>query len=203
MIQRLRQHARRHVGDARDAEDLESHVTRDNRLGHRRHADRIGADRAKVPDLRRRLITRPQQPDVHAMRKAQPEVRRRLARQLPQASRVQIRQVRKARAEAIVIRSDERIVAHEVDVVVDDHERALHEPRVDAARGVGEDERLHTEQPERAHGKGDRPRIVSLVQVTPSRERRNRSSAHGADDQASLVSDHRGRRPVRQPAVRH
>src|SRR4051812_32224729 len=47
MIDRLRQHAGCHVGDARDAEDLESHVARRDRFGHGRHADRIRANRAE------------------------------------------------------------------------------------------------------------------------------------------------------------
>src|SRR5262245_12155467 len=44
--QRLRQHARRHVRDARDPQYLHAHVPRRNGFGHRRHADRIGAERA-------------------------------------------------------------------------------------------------------------------------------------------------------------
>ena len=45
VIERLRQHAGGRVGDARDAEHLDAHVPRDDRLGHGRHADGIGADR--------------------------------------------------------------------------------------------------------------------------------------------------------------
>src|SRR3954465_4267519 len=48
VIERLRQHAGGHVGDARDAEHAQAHVPRRDRFGHCRHADRIGADGAKI-----------------------------------------------------------------------------------------------------------------------------------------------------------
>src|SRR5688572_26158628 len=44
VIERLRQHARRHVGDAGDAEHFQVHVPGDNRLWNRRHADRVCTD---------------------------------------------------------------------------------------------------------------------------------------------------------------
>src|ERR671918_405558 len=40
VMQRMRQHARGHVRDARDAQHFESHVARDNGFRYRRHADR-------------------------------------------------------------------------------------------------------------------------------------------------------------------
>ena len=67
VIERLRQHARSHVRDAGDAEHLQSHVTRDDRFGHGRHADGIGADRAKVPDFRRCLVARSMKRRVDAV----------------------------------------------------------------------------------------------------------------------------------------
>src|SRR5688572_2042166 len=43
MMQRLREHAGGRVGDARDAEHLHPHVTRDDRFRCGRHAHGIGA----------------------------------------------------------------------------------------------------------------------------------------------------------------
>jgi hypothetical protein len=40
-------------------------------------------------------------------------------------------------------------------VVVDDHQRALAEVRVDAAGGVGEDQPLHAQPRHHAHGEHD------------------------------------------------
>src|SRR6187200_1921909 len=42
VIERLRQHSGGHVGDARDAEHVDTHVAGDDGFGHRRHADRVG-----------------------------------------------------------------------------------------------------------------------------------------------------------------
>ena len=47
-----------------------------------------------------------------------------------------------ARPEAIVIGADERVVAEEVDVVLDDHQVALGPLRVHAAAGVADDEHV-------------------------------------------------------------
>ena len=58
VIERLRQHARGHIRDARNPEHLHPHLAGDDGFGHRRHADRVGADRAQIPDLRRRLVAR-------------------------------------------------------------------------------------------------------------------------------------------------
>src|SRR5687767_10301151 len=46
------------VRDARDAEHFEAHLPGHDRLGRGRHADRIGAEGAKGPDLGRRFVTR-------------------------------------------------------------------------------------------------------------------------------------------------
>src|SRR5579872_734571 len=44
VIEGLGQYAGRHVGDARDAEHLEPHVTGSDRFGDGGHADRVGPD---------------------------------------------------------------------------------------------------------------------------------------------------------------
>src|SRR5687767_11982535 len=47
MMQRLREDAGRGIRDARDAQHFDAHVARRNGFRHRRHADRIGAERAE------------------------------------------------------------------------------------------------------------------------------------------------------------
>src|ERR1044071_9085730 len=44
VIERLRQHAGRHVRDARDAEHLEAHMSRNDGFRYRRHAHGVRAD---------------------------------------------------------------------------------------------------------------------------------------------------------------
>src|SRR5688572_7005842 len=58
VMQRFGKHARGGVGDARETEDLEAHVAGRDRLGHRRHPDGVGAQRAERANLRRRFVAR-------------------------------------------------------------------------------------------------------------------------------------------------
>src|SRR4029450_1017737 len=57
MVEWLGQYPGGHVGDARDPENLDPHVSRSDRFGDRRHPDGIGTDRTKVANLGRRLVT--------------------------------------------------------------------------------------------------------------------------------------------------
>ena len=59
--------ARGVVGHQRQRRDLQAGVARQDRLGHRRHADGIGAQDARGADLGRRLEARPAEPDVDAL----------------------------------------------------------------------------------------------------------------------------------------
>jgi hypothetical protein len=101
--ERLGQHARRHVGDARDAGDLDAHVPRHDRLGHGGHPDRVGAHDAEGADLGRRLVARPRDRDVDAFLQMRIVAAAALARTLAQARRVGHRHVREARPEALVV----------------------------------------------------------------------------------------------------
>ena len=72
---RRRPRSSRMRGEAADA-----HVTRGEDLGHRRHPDEVGAERAHHPDLGRRLEGRPEPGRVDAFAELEPEPRRRLER---------------------------------------------------------------------------------------------------------------------------
>ena len=103
-------------------------------------------------------------------------------------------------AEAIVVRADERIAAEQVDVIVDDHQRALREAGVDAAGGVGQDDLLHAEpRPSRASAKTT-CEVVALVEVGAPASAATRCARHGADDQPPGVADDLRRGPMRQSA---
>ena len=58
--------------------------------------------------------------------------------------------------EPFVVGADQRVVADQVDVIVDHHQRALRKAGIDAAGGVGQHQRLHAEQAERADREGHR-----------------------------------------------
>ena len=99
---------------------------------------------------------------------------------------------------------DQRVAAHQVDVIGDQHQRALGEAGVDAAGGVGQDQHLHAEQAE--HARGERrdapsrgPRRRGRGPTAPARAGRSMR----AGDQLAGVADDLRRRPVRDDRVRH
>src|SRR5262245_35324469 len=58
VIERLRENTGGHVADARDPEDLDTHVSSNDRLGHGRHPDGVGANRSQVANLGWRFVAR-------------------------------------------------------------------------------------------------------------------------------------------------
>ena len=85
--------------------------------------------------------------------------------------RIHLGHVRKARTEPLVVRADERVVADQVDVIVDHHQRPAREPGVDPARGVGQDQRLHPQHAEHPDAERHRLQIVSFVCVRTAGKR--------------------------------
>ena len=67
VIQRLRRHSCRHVGNAGKAKHLDSHVARGNRFRDRRHAHGIGADGSQKTNLCGRLVTGTEHGHVNAV----------------------------------------------------------------------------------------------------------------------------------------
>ena len=99
------------------------------------------------------------------------------------------------------LRTHERIAAEKIDVIVDQHQRALREARVDPAGGVGEQQRLQPETTQDADRERDGAQVVALVEVHASRQRQHGMPANGSADQPAGVPDHVRSRPVRNLGV--
>ena len=76
---------------------------------------------------------------------------------------VGVRHVGEADAEAVVIGADQRIRALQVDVVADQHERALRVTEIDASGGIGEDDGANAHAAEDADGERYFLRGISFV----------------------------------------
>src|SRR5688572_13777094 len=203
MMQRLREDAGRGIRDARDAQHFDAHVSRRNGFRHRRHADRIGAERAKRANLRRSLVTRPEDGDVNAVLKGDAKRRGRLVGDRAQALRIHVGHVGKAQAEPIVVRPDQRIAAEKVDVIVDHHQGAARAIRADAAGGVGQDQPRHAEAAHGSHRERHGLHVVAFVDVDAAGERQHFLARQLAGDQlAGMPHDARGRE-MRNVAVRN
>src|SRR5918992_5112993 len=75
--------------------------------------------------------------------------------QLLQRGRINSRHVRKAWTKAVVVWTTQGIVAHEIQMIADHHQRALGKLHVDAAGRVGQNQRLDVEYLESANRKSD------------------------------------------------
>ena len=118
-----------------------------------------------------------------------------------QPAGIHLAHVRKAHAETLVIRSDERIASQHVDVIVDDHQRALSEPGVDAAGGIREDDLLHAEPAHHPRRKDDGRHVMAFVEMRSARQRRDPPARDVANDEPAGMAHHVRHRPVWQLGV--
>ena len=94
-----------------------------------------------------------------------------------------------ARAEALVVRANERIDALKIDVIADDHERALLVLQIDSAGGVGQNRGADAEPAQDAHGERDLLRGVAFVEMDAALHRGDGDIPDFADYQAAGVAD--------------
>ena len=140
----------------------------DDHLRHRGHADHVGADGAQEAILGARLQVRPRHRDEDALVAGDLLLQGQALGQGDQLAIVGPAHVGEARTEAVVVPADERVVAEEVDVVLDDHDVALAELRVHAAAGVADDQHFTAQGLHDADRKGDLLERVALVEVEPA-----------------------------------
>ncbi len=85
--------------------------------------------------------------------------------------------VRKSRAEALVVRSDQRICPLQIDVIANHHERALAVVEIDRAGGVGQNRGADPKLPEDAHREHHFLARISFVKVHAALHRGDRNVA--------------------------
>src|SRR5215213_11387970 len=125
MIDRLVADPCRHVGNTRDAEDLEAHVTRHDRLRHCAHPHGIRTEVSQQVDLGGSLVAWARERAIDPTSYLDTDRLRLVYNQLLRLRRVDGRHVRKPWAESFVIRSTEGLDAHQVEVIADHHQRSL------------------------------------------------------------------------------
>lgn len=188
MIERRLLNAGRHVGDAREAEHAHRHVTRNDHLGHRRHADGVAAERGHHSNLGRRLVRRTLHRTVHALLQSYVELLRLLTRHVAQRWRVGERHVAKPRPERLAVVADERIVAEHVDVIADQHEIARAERLIHATGSVRHNQRVRAELEHHAQRKDEIDHAMAFVKVKPTLLHYDIHAGQFANDQTILVS---------------
>ena len=104
--------------------------------------------------------------------------------------------VGKARAEAVVVGTDERVGALQIDVIAKGDERALGIAEIDAAGGVGEDDGFDAHAREDADGERDLLGGVAFVEMDAALHARDGDVPDFTDDELARVADGCGLREV-------
>lgn len=102
------------------------------------------------------------------------------------------RHVGEARAESFVVDADQGVVAHEVDMVVDEHDITGAVGGIHTAAGVGDDQDLGTERLYYADGERNLIERISLVHVEATFHGDDGDIAEAATNESAAVAD-RGR----------
>src|ERR1700752_3069321 len=121
--------------------------------------------------------------------------------ELAQASRIGVRHVEEALAEARIVWSGERVVSGEIDVIADENELAGGEVGADASGCVGHDPRLDAETGEDLGGGDDLPGGVTLVGVDAALHDSGRCTGEAAENEAAGVAFDGGPGEVRDLRV--
>ncbi len=115
---------------------------------------------------------------------------------------VGIAHIRKARAEALVVRSDQRIISLQIDVIANHDQRALAVIEIDRSSRVGEDGGADAEASKDAHREDHFPARISFVQVDAALHRGDGNVASFSDHERAGVSGNGGAREARNFLVR-
>ena len=107
---------------------------------------------------------------------------------IDEVRRVGGRHVGKPGPEPVVVDPDERVVVHQVDVVVDHHQVARAELWVQAAAGVGDDQEVGSQPLHHPDGKRDLGERIALVGVHPPLHHDHRHAVEQAADELAGVA---------------
>ena len=173
----------------------------DDHFGDGAHPDDIGTHAAQHAVLGAGLQVRAGDGDEDSLVSGDSQFERGLQRDCTEFAGVRLAHVRKSRAERVVVDASQRIVTHEIDVVVDNDDVGQTEVRIHSASRVGHDERVGSEGLYHAHRKRDLLHRVAFIEMEAAFHRDDGHAAQLAADQLSRVRRRCGFRKVRNLAV--
>ena len=134
-------------------------------LGNGRHPHDVGTNRSQESILRPRFEVRAGHRDVDAL--VRDEVLAAGDREgiVDERRGVRCRHVGEPRAKPLIVDSDQRVVADQVDVILDHHQIARAVLRIHTAAGIGHDQQLGTESLEHPNRERDLLQRIALVRM--------------------------------------
>src|SRR5271166_4359610 len=158
------------------------------------HADQRCAQRAEGANLGGGLIAGPGDGEINSFAKFKTLFAGGQLCQRAEGFRVGLGHVSKTKGGAgaggksRLVRSDERVPSHVVDVVAERHKLTQVIALLDASGGVGEDGRLDAHRAQHAHGKGDLLGRVAFVKMYAALHDDDRHAAHEPGDNPAGVT---------------
>src|ERR1017187_1918611 len=164
----LARDAGREVRDAGNADDFDVVVARHDDFRHGAHPHRIGADPGERLDLGGRLVTRPGGGEVNAAPDGDLLFFGRRIEFFAQARGIRLAHINELDAAVTVDAANERVDAQMIDVIFDHHKIARLVLRIDATRGIRDDEHFYAERIDHMDRVGDFSGTASFVAVKAS-----------------------------------
>ena len=152
-----------------------------------RLADDIGADQAEEAIFGTRFEVRAGDGDEHAAVGDDIFAASHFQGPIDELLVVGLAHVGEAWTQYIVVRTDQGIDAHEVDVVRDDEDIAGLKIGVQPSSRVGKDRDFHAERPHHSHGQGDLLKGIAFIKVVSPFEGYHWPSSQLAQNEASLM----------------
>lgn len=149
----------------------------DDGLGHGGHTDRVGTEHARGADLGGRFKLRAGEIHINALTQRNVVRLCRFMGEGAQTRGVNGGHIGEAGAELLKVGAAEGTEVEELDVIGEEHQLTHVPVGVDAACGVGDEERLCAEQAHDAHGVSRLGHGVALVAVHPALHDRDAPAA--------------------------
>ena len=164
-------------------------MPRHYRLGHRAHADGIGAQPGEGAYLRRSLITRSRDCNIDAGVQAQRQLPGCLDEQPIQRAIVNTTQIHKRRA-AVRPFSAQGILRNEVNMIRQQHEITGTKTPIDSARRVGQQQSADSERGQDANRQSQRPHRMPFIKMGAPAQNQHRRVSQMAEHQLAGVTSH-------------
>jgi len=157
-------------------------------LGHGRHAHHVGADGAEKAVFRPRFQVWAGHADVHAAMGYEVLPPGDFQGPPHQHGIVGPAHVGKTGAQAVVVHADQRVVVHQVDVIVDDDDVAQAVQRVQPAAGIGDQEQFRAQGAHHPNRERKLPLRIAFIGVKASLHGHDRHAFEHSTDELARVA---------------
>ena len=171
------------VGDNRQGQYPQSGMSSDYHLGNRRHSHDVGPHGPQHAILGPGFKIRAGHPHEDPLLSRDSQLERTALGQRNQLAVIRFGHVGEAGPEAVIVSTPQRVVAHQVDVIFNDHDVGELELVVHAARGIGQQQNLDPQCLHHADREGHLLHGVTFIEMEASLHRHDVEPLQAPADQ--------------------